>query len=147
MQLIIIVFLFSGRVLMKTLLNFYLSIPLSLLLSACSSYSFNSNLNKENFEHYFAVSNVDYYQTDQLAKFHVEQLGMVEAEDCQSLVNQPPAEKQQAMISAKRQAAKLGANGIIIDACIAPPRSKQCISSYICYASAIKVSPLTPEVK
>jgi len=133
--------------LMKASLKFIPPISFALLLSACSSYYFNSNLDKENFQAYFAVSNVEYYQADKLGDFYVAQLGMIEAEDCQSLANQPPAEKQQAMIAAKRQAAKLGANGIIIDACIAPPSSKLCISSYICYASAIKVSPLASEIK
>ena len=128
---------------MKALLT--LCLPLSLLMSGCANYTFTSNLDKQNFDDYFAVSKVKYYQAEQLSQFYVQQLGMVEAEDCQTLANQPPASKQQAMISAKRQAAKLGANGIIIDACIAPVSSKQCISSYICYASAIKVSPLTSE--
>lgn len=112
------------------------------LLTGCSNYPIHTNLDKENFTDYFAVSNVQYYQTEALQKYHVEQLGFVEGESCQQMLNQPPAEQEQAMIAAKRKAAALGANGIIIRSCITPPPSKTCHSSYVCYADAIIATSL-----
>ncbi|GIC77742.1 Rcs stress response system protein RcsF [Moritella sp. F3] len=116
---------------------------LTILLSGCSTYPLQTNLDKDNFTDYFAVSDVEYYTTSSLLYSHVEQLGLVEGESCQTADNLPPAEEQQAKIAAKRQAAALNANGIIIRSCIAPPASKACLSSYLCYADAIKVTPLT----
>lgn len=127
---------------MTTSLKFTLILATTCLLAACSGYSFNTNLDKENFSDYFAVSQVSYYQADQLSDYYVEQMGVIETEDCQTSLMDPPAEKKKAMIAAKRIAAKKGANGIIIDSCIVPPSSKLCLSSYICYSSAIKVTPL-----
>ena len=115
---------------------------LTILLSGCSTYPLQTNLDKDNFTDYFAVSDVDYYTTSSLQRSHVEQLGLVEGESCQTADNLPPAEEQQAKIAAKRQAAALNANGIIIRSCIAPPASKACLSSYLCYGDAIKVTPL-----
>ncbi|QFI39072.1 hypothetical protein FR932_15010 [Moritella marina ATCC 15381] len=115
---------------------------LTILLSGCSTYPLQTNLDKDNFTNYFAISDVEYYTTSSLQHSHVEQLGLVEGESCQTADNQPPAEEQQAKIAAKRQAAALNANGIIIRSCIAPPASKACLSSYLCYGDAIKVSPL-----
>ncbi|MFT5880501.1 MAG: RcsF protein [Moritella sp.] len=112
------------------------------VLTGCSHYPIHTNLDKENFTDYFSISNVTYYQTKDLQKYHVEQLGFVEGESCQQMLNQPPAEQEQAMIAAKRQAATLGANGIIIRSCITPPPSKACHSSYVCYADAIIATSL-----
>lgn len=116
---------------------------LTVLLSGCSTYPLQTNLDKDNFTDYFAVSDVEYYTTNSLQNDRVEQLGLVEGESCQTADNLPPAEEQQAKIAAKRKAAALNANGIIIRSCIAPPASKACLSSYVCYGDAIKVTPLT----
>ena len=116
---------------------------LTVLLSGCSTYPLQTNLDKDNFTDYFAVSDVEYYTTSSLQNDRVEQLGLVEGESCQTADNLPPAEEQQAKIAAKRKAAALNANGIIIRSCIAPPASKACLSSYVCYGDAIKVTPLT----
>ena len=116
---------------------------LTILLSGCSNYPLQTNLDKNNFTEYFSISGVEYYTASALHNYHVEQLGLVEGESCQSAKNLPPAEQQQAKITAKRKAAALNANGIIIRSCIAPPASKSCLSSYVCYGDAIKVTPLT----
>lgn len=118
-------------------------ILLTVLLSGCSNYPLQTNLDKDNFTNYFSISGVDYYSTNELQNHQVEQLGLVEGESCQTALDLPPAEEQQAKIAAKRQAAALQANGIIIRSCITPPPSKACLSSYICYGDAIKVTPLT----
>jgi len=116
---------------------------LPIVLSGCSTYPLQTNLDKDNFTDYFSISKIEYYTTSTLQHNRVEQLGLVEGESCQTADNQPPAEELQAKIAAKRQAAALNANGIIIRSCIAPPASKACLSSYVCYGDAIKVTPLT----
>ncbi|QUM75267.1 hypothetical protein HWV00_02930 [Moritella sp. 24] len=117
-------------------------ILLTILLSGCSKYPLQTNLDKDNFTNYFSVSSVEYYTPSELQNYQVEKLGLVEGESCQDAANLPPAEEKQAQIAAKRKAAALNANGIIIRSCIAPPASKACISSYICYGDAITVIPL-----
>jgi len=116
---------------------------LTILLSGCTKYPLQTNLDKDNFTDYFSISGVEYYTTSELQNYQVEKLALVEGESCQSAANLPPAEEQQAKIAAKRKAATLNANGIIIRSCIAPPPSKACISSYVCYGDAITVTPLT----
>jgi len=117
-------------------------ILLTILLSGCSKYPLQTNLDKDNFTNYFSVSSVEYYTPSELQNYQVEKLGLVEGESCQDAANLPPAEETQAKIAAKRKAAALNANGIIIRSCIAPPASKACLSSYICYGDAITVTPL-----
>lgn len=116
---------------------------LTVLLSGCSKYPLQTNLDKDNFTSYFAISGVEYYTPDMLHQARVEQLGLVEGESCQTAKDLPPAEEKQAKIAAKRQAAALHANGIIIRSCISPPASRACLSSYVCYGDAIKVTPFT----
>lgn len=120
-----------------------LTLLLPFLLAGCSNYEFNTNLDKQNFSDYFAVSDVNYYEANALTDYYVEQLGMIETEDCQPNLDFPPAEQKNAMIEAKRAAAKLGANGVIVNSCIAQKPSNQCLTSYLCYSNAIKVTPLT----
>jgi RcsF protein len=115
---------------------------LALLLSGCSNYPLHTNLDKENFTNYFAVSEVNYYDADGLGGYLVEQLGVVEGESCQAAPNQPPATKQIAMIAAKRRAAERQANGVIIRSCIELPSSNACYTGFLCYADAIKVTSL-----
>ncbi|SGY82800.1 Rcs stress response system protein RcsF [Moritella viscosa] len=117
-------------------------ILLTILLSGCSKYPLQTNLDKDNFTEYFSISGVEYYAADTLQNYQVEQLGLVEGESCQTADNLPPAEEKQAKIAAKRKASALHANGIIIRSCIAPPASKACLSSYVCYGDAINVNPL-----
>lgn len=118
-------------------------ILLTILLTGCAKYPLQTNLDKDNFTHYFSISSVDYYTASELTSYQVQKLGLVEGESCQNADNLPPAEEQQARIDAKRKAAALHANGVIIRSCIAPPASKACLSSYVCYADAITVTPLT----
>ncbi len=115
---------------------------LLLLLTGCSNYTVNTNLDKKNFTDYFAVSGVDYYQTDELVNKKVTHLGIIEGESCQENVKQPPPEANQAKIAAKRRAAELGANGVVIGACIEMEPSKQCVAGIRCFADAVIVTEL-----
>ncbi|WP_394128765.1 Rcs stress response system protein RcsF [Shewanella maritima] len=113
---------------------------LSLLLSACAGeYSFNSNLNGEAINEYFKPGEVTLYdQNNQPAKGYTI-LGLVEGSDCQVEANDVPASAAQARTEARKKAAEMGANGIIIQQCLQNDKPDDtCVSQSFCIGKAIK---------
>ena len=61
-----------------------LILMMPLIASGCADFSFNSNLDKENFDEYFKPGGVQIYEQNQLADLNYLYLGTVEGESCQS---------------------------------------------------------------
>jgi RcsF protein len=120
----------------------FLFITASMLTSCASHYSFNSNLDPENFERYYQPSSVNVYSEAQLMQLPHTQLGQVQGESCRDRSDLPPAQASDARTEARREAAKLGANGILFSECITLSGEDAlpgCIDNVICIGNALKV--------
>ncbi|MCG9696168.1 Rcs stress response system protein RcsF [Shewanella sp. Isolate11] len=117
----------------------------TLLLSGCAGdYAFHSNLDGEAIDNYFKVGDVVVYQNNQHPTGAYELKSLVEGESCQEKPNDVPASIADARTNARRAAAELGANGLIIKSCVLfEEATNACITNAICIGQAI----LTPEAK
>ncbi|MGB0893504.1 MAG: Rcs stress response system protein RcsF [Parashewanella sp.] len=117
-------------------------IPLMLGLNACtSSYTFNSNVDSAAIKEYFKASNVTLFERGQFPSKNYQQLGLVEGESCQIAINDKPAELSQARTKARRHAADLGANALLVKHCaVINTRSAECITQVICSGLAVKIN-------
>lgn len=113
---------------------------LSLLLTACAGdYAFKSNLDPKAIDEYFKVGEVTVYEGNNQPKGSYAIIGLAEGEVCQELANDAPASIQDARTEARKKAADMGANGIIIKQClIIDEQDKACISRSLCIGQAIK---------
>ncbi|WP_434952408.1 Rcs stress response system protein RcsF [Shewanella sp. HL-SH4] len=113
---------------------------LSLLLTACAGdYAFNSNLDPKAINEYFKVGDVTVYEENNLPKGNYAIIGLAEGEVCQEQSNDAPASIQDARTKARKKAADMGANGIIIKQClIIEEQDKACVSRSLCIGQAIK---------
>ncbi|MCE0558096.1 MULTISPECIES: Rcs stress response system protein RcsF [unclassified Motilimonas] len=110
-----------------------------LLLVGCSQYSFNSNVDKENFDQYFKPSQVTVYDKAQLETLNYIHLTTVEGSVCQQQANEPKPTLADARTQARLAAADAGANGIIFTRCI-ETSDDICLAASLCYGQAIKVA-------
>lgn len=133
---------------MKHSIKLALSLGVSVLLTACSTnYAFNSNLDSTAIKEYFKASDVQVYQDGVSPNAAYKIIGLVEGESCQALANDAPASQGEARTQARKKAADLQANGIIIKKCALIPsdnsavKSAQgCYSKVICVGQAIKTA-------
>ena len=118
-----------------------LSYLLPLLLIACAgNYETSTNLDKKNFDDYFAPINVKIYNTEnELPKKH-QLVGIVQGEDCQMQAHLAAPDNILARTDARRKAHKLNANAIVFSPC-ALVEDDQCHSLLICYGKAYQVFP------
>jgi len=121
-------------------MNRFLAIGFISLLSGCSNYQFNSNLDKKNFDEYFKPSQVTIYNKAELADLKYEILGSVDGSSCQQEVNDIPANVKEARTTARINAANMHANGIIFQTCLSFIQDNICVSNIICYGQALKVT-------
>ncbi|KFZ36077.1 hypothetical protein HR45_18540 [Shewanella mangrovi] len=111
-----------------------------LLLSACSSdYVFKSNLDADAINDYFKPSQVKLFDKSMPSGPYVA-LGMIEGSDCQIDQNAAPASLANARTDARRKAADMKANGLIIKKCAEVPEPAQgCFTRTLCVGQAIKL--------
>ncbi|QSX32796.1 hypothetical protein JYB87_13725 [Shewanella avicenniae] len=111
-----------------------------LLLSACgSNYVFKSNLDPAAINDYFKPSQVQLFENSVPSSPYVV-LGMVEGNDCQIEQNAAPASFANARTDARRKAADMNANGILIKNCAEIPEPAEgCFSRTLCVGQAIKI--------
>ena len=115
-----------------------------------SSYTVSTNLDKDNFSHYFSPSKVKVYQNEQEFTQAYQFIGLVEGEDCQLKAHHAPPDKVNARTNARRQAFEKQANGIIFTGCaliensdrkkLFNNESKQCSAILVCYGKAYQIS-------
>ena len=111
------------------------------LLSACANGpSIETNLDKENFDEYFAAGNVIVYQNEDELPGKVVSLGLVEGESCKAKENDIPANAADARTMAREKAASMEANAVIFTSCTLI-EDQQCLEMMVCYGKAFQVSP------
>ncbi len=116
-----------------------LSVFASLLFVGCSSnYEFSSNLDKENFDNYFAVGKVKTYASANDLPEDNELVGVFEGASCQEKAHLAEPDEIDAKNMAKRKAHALDANAIIFSDCVMV-ESTACVQELLCYGKAYKV--------
>lgn len=117
-----------------------LAISSALLLSGCAGeYSFNSNLDGEAIDEYFKPVNVVLFKDNERPKGAFKIIGLVEGESCQETPNGVPANIADARTLARKKAAELGANGLIVKKCmINEQKMEGCYSQAFCVGQAVK---------
>lgn len=119
--------------------NVILAVFVSLFVFGCRSIPMvSTNLDKENFERYYAPSSVKMYETEQSLPNERHYLGLVEGDSCQIKPNDAPANDADARTDARRKAASKKADAIVFTTCVAI-KDNQCISSRVCYGKAFKL--------
>ena len=126
--------------------NIFITSCVAVLLTACASdYAFNSNLDSKVIKDYFKASDVKLYEANSLPKGKYDVLGLVEGEACQENSNDAPPKMAEARTSARRAAADLGANGLIVKSCfMINEQDNSCVSRALCVGQAIK-TPVTKQ--
>ncbi|MBB1269885.1 hypothetical protein H5073_11050 [Shewanella sp. SR44-3] len=114
----------------------------SLLLTACAGdYAFKSNLDPKAIDDYFKPSQVAVFDGKTLPNAPFKRLTLVSGETCQFKATDAPASIIEAKTLARRAAADLGANGIIIQRCqLIEIAEQDCVSRALCVAQAIKIN-------
>ncbi len=108
-------------------------------VSGCSYFSFDTNLNPDNIEDYFAKANIKVYKNSELRDLNYESLGTVEGISCQTSSDEPEANERDARIDAREKAHMRRANGIVYTSCVALEDTPVCLTSVSCYARALYV--------
>lgn len=122
-----------------TTLNRYSLLLFTALLSGCSNYQFNSNIDKHNFDDYFKPSQVTIYDKSDLNDLEYQVLASVEGSSCQEEQKDLPADIKEARTKARINAAEMQANGIIFQTCLHFEQDESCITNIICYARALDI--------
>lgn len=110
------------------------------LVSGCSNYQFNSNLDKDNIDTYFKPSQVVVYDKDDLSDLDYNVIGAVEGSSCQEAAIDIPANQKDARTKARINAADMGANGIVFQSCLNFKQDETCVTNVICYGRALEIA-------
>ncbi|WNC70124.1 Rcs stress response system protein RcsF [Thalassotalea nanhaiensis] len=111
-----------------------------MLLCACTNGpSVETNLDKENFDEYFAAGNVTVFQDENELPGKVKFLGLVEGDSCKAKENDIPANAADARTMAREKAASMEANAVVFTSCT-PIEDQQCLEMMVCYGKAFQIS-------
>ncbi|WP_371373225.1 Rcs stress response system protein RcsF [Thalassotalea aquiviva] len=121
-----------------TLTKFFFALLCTVLQGCQGIASIDTNLDKENFDKYFAISKVEVYEQESDIKQAYQYIDLVEGESCQVRANDVPANITEARTQARKQAASLNANALVISSCI-NIEDTQCHALLVCYGKAYKV--------
>lgn len=124
------------------------------LIAACSNKHVSTNIDKDNFTHYFSPATVKIYEHESEIETQYKYIGIVEGQDCQIKPHHAAPDKINARTKARNQAFKLQANGVIFTGCalLTPEKlaklnessdAQHCNAIIICYAKAFAVEPPT----
>lgn len=128
--------------------RFFLSTLLMGSITSCANIdNISTNLDKENFDNYFAPSKVKILSSESELDSNSRLLGIVEGEDCQAKAHFAEPDEINARTQARGKAYELGANAIIFTGCanIIPENNKQCVAIKLCYGKAYLVESLKAE--
>ncbi|WOH38071.1 Rcs stress response system protein RcsF [Thalassotalea fonticola] len=123
----------------KKLINLLTISSVSFLFACANGPSVETNLDKENFEEYFAAGNVTVYQNEDDLPGKVISLGLVEGESCKAKENDAPANAADARTMAREKSASMDANAVIFTSCTLI-EDQQCLEMMVCYGKAFQVS-------
>ncbi len=120
----------------------YLLAFLPLLALGCASqWEVNTNLDPSKVEEYFKPSNVAVIEPADYSADNYKQLGAVSGESCQANMDLPPPKEASARLEARRAAADVGADTLVIDQCVSlsgETRPDDCVAAVICYGRALQ---------
>lgn len=112
-----------------------------LALTGCAGdYAIDSNLDRSEFEQYFAPSQVQLLSPETPIG-NAEVLGLVEGISCQQRPQDVPANDADARTEMRLEAGKLGANAVRLHQCIPLEEQPGCTSARACYGKALKLEP------
>lgn len=116
-----------------------LSIVSFVIVSGCSSFSFESNLDPDNIVSYFELSKVKIYTNSELRDLNYEDIGTVEGISCKMQENEPEPTEKEAKADARSLALKKKGNGLVYSTCITLDDTPACLRSVSCYARVVYV--------
>ncbi|MFT5851261.1 MAG: RcsF protein [Colwellia sp.] len=133
-----------------------LIIILLMMITSCSNNYVASNLDKNNFTHYFSAAQVEIYTQEKDIKTHHNYIGVVEGQDCQIKPHHAPPDDINARTQARRQAFEQQANAVVFTDCALltseqlaklnnSNEAQQCHAIVICYAKAFAVESPTKD--
>ncbi len=109
----------------------------SCILAGCTGYSFQSNLNPNNFKEYYKPSAVDVVTDEDLQGKPYKSKGMVTGLSCQAKQSDAVATDADARTDARLKAVDKNANAIRFKKCVRLENTPACIVSWSCYADAL----------
>ena len=116
-----------------------------LVITGCAKISsYSTNLDSKNFTEYFSLGEVTPYKSEKEFPGNFQMLAGVEGDDCQEKAHMAVADPAIARAKARRKAFQLGANAIVFSGC-ANVKTKQCVTSTICYGKAYLVEKSASE--
>lgn len=121
---------------------------LTLTVSCTNQYNISTNLDRENFKHYFSPTSVNIYKDENLFPAKYKFIGLVEGQDCQRKAHQAAPDDITARTDARRKAAEMKANAIIFTGCapiVLEKITAQCLQSIVCYGKAYQIEKLGNE--
>ncbi len=131
----------TGRItcLFFSMKNILLVAVASCILAGCTGYSFQSNLNPNNFKEYYKPSAVDVVTDEDLQGKPYKSKGMVTGLSCQVKEGDVVATDADARTDARLKAVDLNANAIRFKKCVRLENTPACLVSWSCYADALIV--------
>lgn len=131
-------------------MNFYralcgVAVGCTFALSACSNFSFETNLDPENFEEYAKPARVDVYTQDSILEHRYHSLGMVSGLACQETEQDYIALPEDARTDAKVKIANMGGNGVVFHKCVRLEKTAACAVSVTCYGEGFIVDDNLPK--
>lgn len=114
-------------------------IGLTLIASCAKISTYSTNLDKENFKHYFSPTQVKIFNSEQEFASNYKFIAGVEGDSCQQKPHLAAPNEIDARTIARRKAYDLGANAIVFSGC-AEVQTKQCHAQLICYGKAYQVA-------
>lgn len=128
---------------MPLIKNTTLALLFSLAVVGCAKIStISTNLDPENFKHYFAPSKVAIVESESQFVGPYAFVEGVEGESCQEKPHLAAPTMEEARSEARRNAFDLGANAIVFSGCTTV-KTDQCYSTLICYGKAYQVEQLS----
>lgn len=123
-------------------ISLFLCLFLCVVTSCANQYSVTTNLDKENFKHYFSPGKVKIYQQESDITSAKTYLGSVDGEDCQKELHHEVPNEINARTNARRKAYDLNANAIVFSGCALiddNSANKQCVATVVCYGKAFQI--------
>lgn len=112
-------------------------------LSSCTSYTFKSNLDPQNFVDYYKISSVEIVDKDYLDDKAYIVLANIKGISCQEQKRDMVANETDARIALRQEALKYHkANAVLLDKCIRIKHEEAdatCLESVTCYGQALQV--------
>lgn len=127
----------------KSFYRLILLLSMVMLSSSCAKITdISTNLDIDNFEHYFSPAKVKIAKSEKEFIGKYKLIGLVEGESCQKKAHHAVPNEIDARTQARRKAYQSGANAIIFSQCILieeDQAAKLCLASTVCYGRAYTV--------